>query len=310
MGELTSCTYACRSSLGVRGCPSCAPSAPSQHVAQAKAVCTAEARERRLDALADIMTNMAHLYVARELVQPAFSYSSSKITQVRDPGFRSASLAAYGYTRAQCEGHTRTLPCLILDHPVPARTLAVGHIFKHEWAAAAPQVMGFTINDTRNALPIFKPLEYHFDTLSLAIVVEAGDVFRVRVLNPGLLDKKLVDEARVLGPGECPALWRDPTLEAMTFRRINGRCITFYSEHRPYTRCLEYHARQAFTKAKLRGWVTSDEVQKFGTPVASSPARVAEWLEQLEAAAAPPDHAEPSAVPTAAHPVAPVAGLP
>ena len=74
---------------------------------------------------------------------------AGKITQVREPGFRSASLAAYGYTTEQCEGRTGTLPCLILDHPVPARTLAVGHIFKHEWAAAAPQAMGITINDTR-----------------------------------------------------------------------------------------------------------------------------------------------------------------
>ena len=50
----------------------------------------------------------------------------------------------------------------------------------------------------------------------------SGDVYSVRVLNPDLLDKKLVDEARRLCPGECPALWRDHKLEAMTFRRIDG----------------------------------------------------------------------------------------
>jgi len=94
------------------------------------------------------------------------------------------------------------LPCLILDCDIPRDSLVVGHIFKHEWAAVSQRIMNFDINDTRNGLPVFKPIEDAFDTLRLCIIVEetvAAEKFIVKVLDPSLLDVLLVDRAAQLG---------------------------------------------------------------------------------------------------------------
>ena len=132
------------------------------------------------------------------LGRDALSYTSGKVTQQRDPSFRHDVLRSYGYTRAQCNNNAVKLPCLILDCDIPRDSLVVGHIFKHEWAAVSQRIMNFDINDTRNGLPVFKPIEDAFDTLRLCIIVEetvAAEKFIVKVLDPSLLDVLLVDRA-------------------------------------------------------------------------------------------------------------------
>ena len=108
----------------------------------------------------------------KESIHPALSYSSGKITTSRDPSFRRSALEAYGYDHAVCDNNCVTAHCLILDHPVPISSLVVGHIFKHEWANAAVAMMDLEIDDTRNSLPLFKPLEDAFDRMDLCIICE------------------------------------------------------------------------------------------------------------------------------------------
>lgn len=122
--------------------------------------------------LLEVIESLASVVIAREQMQPTFNYSPSKITVDRSDEFRKAALRDYGYTKDQVSGRDPLLPCLILDRPVPKQSLVVGHIFKHEWAPGSQAFMGINIDDTRNALPLFKPLEDAFDRLQLCIAVE------------------------------------------------------------------------------------------------------------------------------------------
>jgi hypothetical protein len=71
------------------------------------------------------------------------------MTVQRSPTFRLEVLTAYGYSPAECNGHSPTIYCLVLNKLVPKESLVVGHIFKHKWARVAQQVLGMDIDDTR-----------------------------------------------------------------------------------------------------------------------------------------------------------------
>ena len=47
---------------------------------------------------------------------------------------------------SQVNGRSKTVYCLALDRPVPAKSLVVGHIFKHEWANFAEEVLGIDVD--------------------------------------------------------------------------------------------------------------------------------------------------------------------
>ena len=189
------------------------------------------------------------------LGRDALSYTSGKVTQQRDPSFRRDVLRSYGYTYAQCNNTTGKLPCLILNCDIPRDSLVVGHIFKHEWAAVSERIMNFEINDTRNGLPVFKPIEDAFDTLRLCIIVEetlATERFIVKVLDPSLLDVLLVDRAAQLG---AQGVHYSKTVSALAFRDIHNTEVKFYSLHRPFKRALYFQARKAQQRSIAKGWM-------------------------------------------------------
>lgn len=210
-----------------------------QAVIPAQAATTAS--EAKLERLANIVEKLLFVQQVEAAVgRDALSYTSGKITQQRDPSFRRDVLQSYGYTPAQCDSSAARLPCLILDRDVPSESLVVGHIFKHEWAAISQRMMNFDINDARNGLPIFKPIEDAFDTLRLCIIVEetvAAEKFIVKVLDPLLLDVLLVDRATQLG---VKGVQYSKTVPAMRFRDIHNTVLNFYSLHRPFKRALYF----------------------------------------------------------------------
>ena len=80
------------------------------------------------------------------------------------------------------------------------------------------------------------------------------------------MELRLVDRARqLLKEFSVP---NDDPLSKFTFRSVNGQSINFYNDHRPATRCLAYHARQAYQHAKRKGWVQKDTLafREFGSP--------------------------------------------
>ena len=122
--------------------------------------------------IAASVKEVAYSIGIRDALQPVLTYGRSKITKQRDPDFHRNLLAAYGYSKGEVLGRSETVHCLILNLRVPKSTLIAGHIFKHEWASVSQSLLGFDIDDPRNGLPLFKPLEDAFDTLRLVILCE------------------------------------------------------------------------------------------------------------------------------------------
>lgn len=54
--------------------------------------------------------------------------------------------------------------CLLIDAKLPAFTVVGAHLFKHEWSEYA-QLLGMKdIDELGNGLPLWKPVEWAFDT--------------------------------------------------------------------------------------------------------------------------------------------------
>ena len=120
--------------------------------------------------LAESVGKLAESVSIRNTLQPILTYGSSQITTCHDPGFRADVLRAYGYSGNAISGRSKTIHCIILGHPVPSSSLIAGHLFKFQWARVSDRLLGVDINDPRNGLPMFKPLEDAFDTLRLIII--------------------------------------------------------------------------------------------------------------------------------------------
>ena len=86
-----------------------------------------------------------------------FRYTEGKITQCSDD-FDYEVEAAY---QAE-EGEHRW--CLLTNDILPKQTVNGAHLFKREWKEQA-HVLGIDdIDDTRNGLPLWVPIEWAYDT--------------------------------------------------------------------------------------------------------------------------------------------------
>jgi hypothetical protein len=78
--------------------------------------------------------------------------------------------------------------------------------------------------------------------------------FVANVLDPGILDLKLVEEGKRL----MKHAWKDPdsSLRSLTFKDLDGRSLQFdpHSLHRPFKRALNFQARRAREYALRHGW--------------------------------------------------------
>jgi hypothetical protein len=115
--------------------------------------------------------DVAYSMQIRDSLQPVLQYGSSKITRIGHSFFRKKVMKAYGYSENEVSGSENPY-CLILNRKVPKESLVAGHLFKHEWKPVCQQVVGIDIDDARNGIPIFKPLEVAFDTLQMVILCE------------------------------------------------------------------------------------------------------------------------------------------
>ena len=85
------------------------------------------------------------------------------------------------------------------------------------------------------------------------------------MLNPSLLNKKLVDEARKVTP-KWPKHFKDVELSKLTFRSVDKKAIQFVNEHRPLRRILYFQASQAKRLAIEKRWVSPDwDFEIFGS---------------------------------------------
>ena len=174
------------------------------------------------------------------------------------------------------------------------RHLVVGaHLLKHEWSDLAKMLLGIdSVDDARNGLLLYKPLEWAFATGRLMVVLESGQ-FVVRLLDPGIREVSLhakavqlthkseADQATLLA-----TLTRDVPLPdaRSTFGALHDARagLVLPSGFQPWRRCLCFHAHVMRQQAVRLQWIpTADDApfEDFWSEGSDAMERVWHWLE-------------------------------
>lgn len=182
-------------------------------------------------------------------------YTEGKISRQNDPA--AATFGRDVKKAYQAHGSRRDLCwCLLMNAELPASSVIGAHLFKWHWHERM-HVLGLSdINDMGNGLPLWKPIEWAYDTSRLCFVYDKSrDELVAHVLDNSILGIQLVQKGReLMGPA-----WRAPgpyRLRALTYQDVHMHPLVFApgSLQRPIKRILNFHARQARKYAILHGW--------------------------------------------------------
>ena len=161
-----------------------------------------------------------------------FMYTEGKVTCKTDldaDRFSKKVKRAYGASAGdQCW-------CLLTDDKLPRSTVIGAHLFKWEWAEDVYLLGVQDIHDTRNGLPLWKPLEWAYDTSRLCFTYnKATCQFIANILDPSILPMKLTN----LGQSKMGREWVHPPrhLWNLTFQHIDHQPLKFAPNrlHRPF----------------------------------------------------------------------------
>lgn len=125
------------------------------------------------------------------------------------------------------------------------------HIFQYRWRLFLSILSDFKdINDARNGLLLYKPVEWAFDRAKIFIEVTKTGAMTFRLLDQSLRNVKLTDKAMELrkeGKQERPLSGSEVNLQE-TFGDLDGRSLQFPpdSNMRPSKRLLALHAHAAW----------------------------------------------------------------
>ena len=87
--------------------------------------------------------------------------------------------------------------CYALNE-LPRHLVVAAHVFKHEWSTLAKACLDIDdVDDIRNGLLLYRPLEWAFDTGRLMFVAESG-AFVLRLLDPAIREVSLHAKAAQL----------------------------------------------------------------------------------------------------------------
>jgi hypothetical protein len=134
-------------------------------------------------------------------------------------------------------------------------TVIAAHIFQHKWQRKLSWFTNLTdINDVRNGLLLYKPVEWAFDRAKLCIETNSKGEMTFRLLDPTLHGTKLVDQACLLRDeahrGNKPS--ESEKGLHVTFGDLHGQPVKFPEgvETRPSKRLLALHAIAAQLAAR------------------------------------------------------------
>jgi hypothetical protein len=169
-------------------------------------------------------------------------------------------------------GKTR---CMLLDCYLPSAIVTAAHIFRRSNEHIAQDLLGIeNVDDVKNGLLLFKPLEKAFDKFQIGFVYnDSDDTFRMKIFNndPLFRNSLLIDfippsvvlndmklDLTSLATGwrcsEIPVLAPGTNYNLLTkFSDLEGACLSFKNLNRPFKRCLSLQARIAHTEAIRNG---------------------------------------------------------
>lgn len=117
-----------------------------------------------------------------------------------------------------------------------------------------------------------------FDTSRLAFVWDGlRDAFVAHVLDPEIMDVRLVDKAREKLGARFKAA-DEPALGDRRFRDVHLRALVLPFGFMPWRRCLCLHAHMARDQAARMGWLPPFDFEDFWSEGTSGAAKVQLWL--------------------------------
>ncbi|KAG2796775.1 hypothetical protein PC111_g21578 [Phytophthora cactorum] len=124
------------------------------------------------------------------------------------------------------------------------------------------------IDDVKNGLLLFKPLEHAFDYFQISFIRDDTDAFRLKLFDPDIRDTRLIDLTdrngnQVLSAEQIGVLFNSVSLAKKrchfdvqtTFGDVDGSTLTFTGLERPFYRCLNLQARVARMIALKKHWI-------------------------------------------------------
>ncbi|KAL7680627.1 putative HNH nuclease [Plasmopara halstedii] len=192
-------------------------------------------------------------------------------TSARSNHFKANLCATY-----DCNMGSGKLRCMLLDTALPSELVIASHLFRRKNEFLSKKLMGISdIDDVRNGLLLFKPLEHAFDHFQISFIYDQGsNEFRLKIFDQSVRPQRLfgkldnTQRAILLQGQALPKNWRSrgPRLAPgtvydiqTTFGDLEGRALRFKSVKRPYKRCLNLQARLARKQAIEKQWIRPDE---------------------------------------------------
>ncbi|KAF0688196.1 Aste57867_20171 [Aphanomyces stellatus] len=171
----------------------------------------------------------------------------------RNPDFKANLCDFYDCYRRK----KKWIQCMLLDTSFPASIVTGAHLFRLSNEYLSNCMMQISdIDDVRNGLLLFKPLEHAFDHFQISFIYDDhDDCFYLKLFDPSIGSTPLVDLMR--DPNQIQVLMDainrakkpckfDPQT---TFGDLEGKPLKLDKLNRPYNRCLNLQARLAYTKA-------------------------------------------------------------
>ncbi|GMF16991.1 unnamed protein product [Phytophthora lilii] len=173
----------------------------------------------------------------------------------RDGTFKERLCEYYG-----CFRRKKTwVRCMLLDVAFPRSLVIASHLFRRSNEYLSLAMMQISdIDDAKNGLLLFKPLEYALDHFQISFIRDDSGVFRLKLFDPSIKDTRIIDlkdrkgndvltteQTGVLLDSVSRAKKRCTFDVATTFGNLDGKPLVFTGLERPFYRCLNLQARVA-----------------------------------------------------------------
>lgn len=218
----------------------------------------------------------------RDLKLAKFRYSASIASRGSNSDFKKKLAQAYSPV-----GHpTSTLMDAATGVYMPSQIVIGSHLFKHAWLSEIQaEVDVQDIDDTKNGLLMWKPVELAFDDSRLCIEVDSNQQYTWRLLDIRWKATKLEDVARSsMGKSYQPA---PSHLSSMTYGDLDRNTVHFATTFRPFKRILAFHATWAEARARRewpqhvpKGLVLAKHWSNMALPAARETS-IEDWVQTL-----------------------------
>lgn len=248
--------------------------------------------EEVLEGMPEPKTKQIHVLVVvpphDDLRSPAMTLLEAIVPQVlthapttlsdRNRDFKDSLCNFYGcYSRKKS-----WVRCMLLNVAFPKSLVIVSHLFRRSNEYLSLVMMQISdIDDVRNGLLLFKPLEYALDHFQISFIRDDMDAFRLKLFDPSIRSTRLIDLTdrngkKVFSAEQTRVLLSSVSLSKKpcrfdvrtTFGDVDGSTLTFSGLERPFYRCLNLQARVARMVVLKKKWIdASYDFQDFWSEV-------------------------------------------